>query len=58
MNQDSGFDIWCGLDVGRQAHHACALDAAGKKVFDKPLPQDQAKLEDLFRRRSSTAGCW
>lgn len=52
MNQDSGFDIWCGLDVGKQAHHACALDAAGKRVFDKALPQDQTKLEDLFRRLS------
>lgn len=41
MHNDLGFDIWCGLDVGKQAHHACALDAAGKKVFDKPLPQDQ-----------------
>ena len=48
MNQDTGFDIWCELDVGKQAHHACALDAAGRKVFDKPLPQDQTKLEDLF----------
>ncbi len=34
--------------LGKQAHHACALDAAGKKVFDKPLPQDQTMLEDLF----------
>ena len=48
MSEDTGFDIWCGLDVGKQAHHACALDAAGRKVFDKPLPQDQTKLEDLF----------
>ena len=52
MHNDLGFDIWCGLDVGKQAHHACALDAAGKKVFDKPLPQDQSKLEDLFTRLS------
>lgn len=50
MSEDTGFDIWCGLDVGKQAHHACALDAAGKKVFDKPLPQDQAKLEELFTK--------
>ena len=50
MNQDSGFDIWCGLDVGKQDHHACALDAAGRKVFDKPLPQDQKRLEELFSR--------
>lgn len=50
MSEDTGFDIWCGLDVGKQAHHACAVDAAGKKVFDKALPQDQAKLEELFTR--------
>lgn len=36
----AGSDIWCGLDVGRQAHRACALDAAGRRVFDKELPQD------------------
>lgn len=48
MNQDSGFDIWCGLDVGKTGHHACALDAAGRKVFDKPLAQDQKRLEELF----------
>lgn len=50
MSEGTGFDIWCGLDVGKQAHHACALDTAGKKVFDKPLPQDQAKLEELFAK--------
>lgn len=48
MEEDIGFDIWCGLDLGKQAHHACALDAAGKKVLDKPLPQDQTRLEELF----------
>lgn len=52
MGENTGFDIWCGLDVGKQAHHACALDVAGYKVFDKSLPQDQAKLEDLFRSLS------
>lgn len=50
MSENTGFDVWCGLDVGKQAHHACALDAAGRKVFDKPLPQDQGKLEALFAR--------
>ena len=52
MNNELGFDIWCGLDVGKQDHHACALDAAGKRIFDKPLPQDQGKLEDLFTHLS------
>lgn len=50
MDQNTGYDIWCGLDVGKQAHHACALDAAGRRVFDKPLPQDQKRLEELFTR--------
>ncbi|WP_409482884.1 IS110 family transposase [Arsenicicoccus dermatophilus] len=48
MSEDIGYDIWCGLDVGKQDHHACALDCAGNKVFDKALPQDQARLEELF----------
>lgn len=53
MDEHTGFDIWCGLDVGKQDHHACALDAAGKKVFDKPLPQDQKRLEELFDKLQS-----
>ncbi|MDO5094372.1 MAG: IS110 family transposase [Propionibacteriaceae bacterium] len=53
MDEHTGFDIWCGLDVGKQDHHACALDAAGKKIFDKPLPQDQKRLEELFDKLQS-----
>lgn len=48
MEEDIGYDIWCGLDVGKHTHHACALDVAGRRVLDKPLPQDQTRLEDLF----------
>lgn len=48
MEDDVGFDIWCGLDVGKQAHHACALDTTGKKILDRPLPQDQTRLEELL----------
>jgi len=44
------FEVWCGLDVGKQDHHACALDATGKRLFDAPLPQDQRRLEDLFAK--------
>lgn len=48
MDEDTGFDIWCGLDVGKQDHHACALNGAGNRVLDKALPQDQKRLEELF----------
>lgn len=40
--------VFLGLDVGKGEHHACALDRDGKRLHDKPLPQDQAKLIELF----------
>ena len=45
---NSGYAVVIGLDVGKSGHHACALDPDGKKLFDKPLPQDEAKLRELF----------
>ena len=45
---DQGFDIFCGLDVGKSEHHATALNPAGERVFDRPLPQDEARLRELF----------
>lgn len=45
---DEGYEIYCGLDVGKSEHHAAALNAAGERVFDKPLPQDEARLRELF----------
>ncbi len=47
------YDIYCGLDVGKSAHHATALKANGEKVFDKALIQDEAKITELFRHLSS-----
>lgn len=32
----------------KSEHHAAALNAAGERVFDKPLPQDEARLRELF----------
>jgi transposase len=43
-----GYAIWCGVDVGKSEHHACALDASGKKVHDKPLPNDEAALAGVL----------
>lgn len=53
VGQQEPFAIWCGLDVGKSAHHACALDSDGGRVFDAELPQDQARLEQLFAELSS-----
>ena len=43
--------VFIGIDVGKSGHWATALTAAGKRLHDKPLPNDQSKL------RTSTTAC-
>ncbi|MGO1561958.1 Mobile element protein [Actinomycetales bacterium JB111] len=45
---DTRFAVVIGLDVGKSGHHACALSPDGERLFDKPLPQDEAQLRELF----------
>ena len=45
---DQGFDVYCGLDVGKSEYHATALNRAGGRLFDRPLPQDETRLRQLF----------
>jgi len=47
------FTVFCGLDVGKGEHHACALDSAGKKLYDKALPNDEPALVEVFTRLSA-----
>ena len=37
-------DVWVGLDVGKSAHHAHALDHDGNTLYDKPLKQDEKAI--------------
>lgn len=46
------YAVFLGLDVGKEAHHACGLDPGGGRVHDKSLPQDEAKLRALFAELS------
>lgn len=39
-----GYAVFCGVDVGKSEHHACALDPGGKRVYDRALPNDEAAL--------------
>ena len=39
---------YLGLDVGKGEHHATALTPAGKRVFDKRLPNTEPKLREVF----------
>lgn len=47
---DHGFAVFCGLDVGKSAHHACALNPTGQRLHDKPLPNDETALTEVFPR--------
>ena len=50
--QANDIGVWLGLDVGKESHHACALDRNGDKVHDKPLGQDETEIRDLLSRLS------
>ncbi|MGW4359594.1 IS110 family transposase [Streptomyces californicus] len=48
---DTGdIDVFLGLDVGKGEHHATAVTPAGKKTFDKRLPNTEPKLRELFAK--------
>lgn len=42
------YAITLGLDVGKSAHHGCALTPDGTRVYDKELPQDEAVLRKVI----------
>lgn len=41
-------DVFVGVDVGKGEHHAVAIDARGKRVFDRALPNDEGRLRALL----------
>ncbi len=47
-NTDVGYAVFCGVDVGKSDHHACALDREGNRVHDRALPNDQAALVQVL----------
>jgi len=47
----AGYDtitVFVGLDVGKSEHHAVALDRDGKRLLDRALPQDEARLREII----------
>lgn len=44
---EDSFDVFVGVDVGKDEHHAVALDAAGAVLLDRSLPQDEQRLRDM-----------
>ena len=48
-NYDS-VDVFIGVDVGKSEHHAVALDRSGKRLYDKALPNDEARLRAVIQK--------
>lgn len=46
--QHNSVDVFIGVDVGKGQHHAVALDRTGKRLYNKALPNDEAKLRTLI----------
>jgi hypothetical protein len=42
------YAVFCGVDVGKGGHQAVGLDPAGKRLFDKALPNDESRLRAVF----------
>ena len=42
------YAVFCGLDVGKDTHHATALNGDGIRLHDGELPQDEARLRALL----------
>jgi len=42
--------VWVGVDVGRHAHHAAAVDEHGTVVWSRRIRNDQSDIEALIER--------
>src|SRR6478735_4596868 len=56
MIDTSDIGAFLGLDVGKGEHHATAVTPAGKKAFDKRLPNSEPKLRELFEKLQAKHG--
>lgn len=46
--------VWIGVDVGRQSHHAAAIDEHGSVLWSQKTANQQADIEQLVDRVSGT----
>lgn len=47
--------IWVGIDVGKTAHHARAVDETGKVVFSQRVDNGQSAIEQLIAHAGKAA---
>ena len=46
--QVDDIDVFIGIDVGKSEHWATALTTAGECLHDRPLPNDEASLREVY----------
>lgn len=42
------YDVFCGLDVGKESHHGTALDSDRNKIADRVVANDETTLRKLY----------
>ncbi|MBD1540645.1 IS110 family transposase [Pseudarthrobacter sp. NKDBFgelt] len=48
MGNHDDVEVFIGVDVGKGEHHAVALDRAGKRLLDRALPNDEARIREIL----------
>ena len=43
-----GYDVCCGVDVGKYSHHMVALDASGEVLAEGPVRQSEAAIREAL----------
>ncbi|GGW13187.1 hypothetical protein GCM10018980_71500 [Streptomyces capoamus] len=56
MDDIDDVGVFLGLDIGKSAHHGHGLTPAGKKIFDKQLPNGEPKLRAVFDKLAAKSG--
>lgn len=50
------YQVLYGLDLGKAEHHATALESEGRRLYDRPIANDEAALRTLFASLGEDAG--
>jgi len=60
QQQPSHGQLWVGIDVGKGAHHAAAVDGNGQLVWSRRVANDQAAIQGVIGQATASAAgaCW
>ena len=50
--------VWIGIDAGKEAHHAAAIDSDGRTLWSTRVANDQTAIDELVSRVSEPDVVW